>query len=99
MHTHITNTILRSENAALRDRVRELEIIVKSQRVLLAEALSIRDAVSEIPFPHTHPDDDHPWNDSEEPTDSDIDAEGFDPYEFGGDEFRDPRSGADTWRN
>jgi hypothetical protein len=94
MHTHITNTILRSENAALRDRVRELEIIVHAQRVLLADFLvQMRDAVSEIPFPHTHPDDDHPWNDS------DIEAEGFDPYEFGGDEFRDPRSGADTWGN
>ena len=96
MHTHITNTILRSENAALRDTVRDLEIIVRAQRILLADALALREAVSDIPFPHTSSGDDSPWN---APGDSDIEAEGFDPYEFGGDEFRDYRSGGDTWRN
>ena len=96
MHTHITNTILRSENAALRDTVRDLEIIIHAQRALLADALALRDAVSDIPFPQNSPGDGTPWN---APGDADIEAEGFDPYEFGGDEFRDPRSGADTWRN
>lgn len=96
MHTHITNTILRSENDALRDRVRDLEIIVHAQRVLLADALALRDAVSDIPFPPQSPADVDPWN---APSDADIEAEGFDPYEFGGDEFRDPRNGADTWHN
>lgn len=96
MHTHITNTILRSENDALRDRVRDLEIIIHAQRVLLAEALALRDGSPEIPFPQNSPSDGTPWN---APSDADIEAEGFDPYEFGADEYRDPRNGSDTWRN
>lgn len=99
MHTHITNTILRSENAALRDTVRDLEIIIHAQRALLADALALRDAVSDIPFPQNSPGDGTPWN---APTPEDYEIDGDDDpdrYDIGGSEWIDPTNGRDTWRN
>lgn len=95
MTTKITNTILMAQNRMLREQVGILnETITVLENFI--DAMRNGGAIPMIPFPQDAESDRSPWN---APTDADIEAEGFDPYEFGGDEFRDHRSGADTWRD
>jgi len=95
MTTKITNTILMAQNHMLREHIGILnETITVLESFIDAQRKG--GAIPMIPFPPEAPSDGTPWN---VPNDAEVEAEGFDPYEFGGDEFRDHRSGGDTWRN
>lgn len=93
MTTKITNTILMAQNRMLREHIGILnETVAVLESFINAQRSG--GTIPMIPFPQESPSDGSTWN---APTDEDIETAGFDPYEFGGDEYRDPRSGGDTW--
>lgn len=95
MTTKITNTILMAQNRMLREHIGILnETITVLENFI--DAMRSGGSIPMIPFPQNAESDGSPWN---APTDAEVESEGFDPYEFGGDEYRDHRSGGDTWRN
>lgn len=95
MTTKITNTILMAQNRMLRDQIGILNETVAVLESFIS-AMRRGEPIPTIPFPQESPVDGTPWNANDYEIDGDTDP---DRYDIGGDEYRDPRSGADTWSN